>query len=211
MSHLRKTTDIAKIPVITRFELGEKRGKEHLVRSKRPNWWQVSSYMTPVARLSTFRKAAAACFEHPLIRSRDGKVAYALNTEVSFSASHVPSQFLTECIARRNGLGFSQRIFENVFSDLGNFLTPAAKNSARLIAPLDMLQLDQKQIPLGPEARVRRLSLLQIADLANHCPVLAHFYGIGVRPWFTTVSNSTAHSNGKGLTRMWRGKRSGQS
>ncbi len=188
ISHLRKTTDITKIPVTAQFEVREEDGgQKHIVKSEKPNWWQVNSYINPVLGLPSCKQVVEACFEHPLIESRHRKVAYALNYGVSFSRYSLVKEFLAECVARQNALRFSQRTFENVFCDFGNFLKSAAKNFARLVAPLDMVRLDQKQIQLGPHARVRRLSPSQVVDLANHCPQVSHFYDSRHWPWFNTV------------------------
>src|SRR5271157_2886013 len=179
MPHLRKTTDVTQLPTISRFELREERGQKQITKVERPNWWQVNSYMNPVLELATFNKAVAACFEHSLAKSRHGRYAYSPMGGDPFSLYSVPWEFLTECIAREDGLRFSRRTFESVFRGLGNFLTPAGKNSARLIAPLDMVQLGSSQILLGSDARVRRLSPAQTVELANHCPILGRFYGRG--------------------------------
>lgn len=181
--YLRNATDTKKIPTVARFELRD----EQIVRVERPNWWQVNSYMSPVLELSSFKHAVIACSEHPLLRTRNGKRAEALNVAGPLFFNLIPEKFLTECIAREDGLIFRRRTFEGVFCDLFNFLTPSAKNRARLIAPFDNVQLDKKEISLPPNARVRQLSPLQIVDMANHCPMLRHYYGHGLHRWFNTV------------------------
>jgi len=187
MSYLRKATDVTQLPTIARFELREARGHKQIAKVERPNWWQVGSYMNPVLGLSTFKDAVEACFEHPLVKSREGRYAWSPIGGTPFSLDRVPWEFLTECIVREDGLKFRRRTFEIVFCDLFSFLASGGKNLARLIAPLDMLRLDGRQIPLGPNARVRPLSSSQIVDLANHCSILRLFYGHEHYLWFSTV------------------------
>lgn len=184
---LRKCTDVKRIPTITRFKLSDVQGQKIIMKVDGPNWWQVSSYMKPVLELSSFNLAVMACYEHPLIRSRNGKRADALNTGSPLFFNFIPEKFLTECIAREDGLIFHRQTFECVYCDLFNFLMPSAKNKARLIAPLDNVQLEANEIMLSSNARIKRLTAPEIINTVNYCPILRHFYGHGSHRWFNAV------------------------
>jgi len=184
---LRKGTDVKRIPTVTRFKLSDVQGQKNIIKVDGPNWWQVSSYMKPVLELPSFNFAVMACSEHPLIRSRNGKRAYALNTGSPLFFNFIPERFLTECIAREDDLTFRRSTFECVYCDLFTFLMPSAENKARLIAPLDNVQLEANEIILSPNSRIKRLTAPEIINTVNHCPILRHFYGHGSHPWFNTV------------------------
>jgi len=184
---LRKSTDVKSIPKVTRFKLSDVQGQKNIIKADGPNWWQVSSYMKPVLEQSSFKLAVIACSEHPLIRSRNGKRADALNMGSPLFFNFIPEQFLTECIAREDGLTFRRRTFECVYCDLFNFLMPTAKNKAHLIAPLDNVQLEANEIILSSNARIKSLTAPEIISTVNHCPILRHFYGHGSHLWFNAV------------------------
>ena len=187
IKHLRKHVDQSQIPTIRGYELSKEKGRTRILPTEEPNWWQVSKYMNPVLELRSYNRALVACQRSRILLSRNGQRANALNNGCPFHVSHVPGEFLTECIARENGLKFRRDTFSDVFQSLLNFVSPTRQNKACLIVPLDAVHIERKRIELGSDARIRRLSPTQVVDLVNHCPALSDFYGHGLSPWFSTI------------------------
>ena len=187
IKHLRKHVDQSQIPTIRGYELRKEKGRTRILPTEEPNWWQVSKYMKPILELGSYNRALVACQHSRILLSRNEQRANALNSGHSFHVSLVPEQFLTECIARENGLKFRRDTVSHVFQSLLSFVTPTRQNKAYLIAPLDDVHIEKKQIDLGSDVRIRRLSSTQIVDIVNHCPSLRYFYGHGLSRWFSTI------------------------
>lgn len=187
IKHLRKHVDQSQIPTIRRYELSKEKGRMRILPTEAPNWWQVSKYMNPVLELRSYNRALVACQSSRILLRRNGQRANALNKGFPFDVSLVPEQFLTECIARENGLKFRRDTISDLFQSLLNLVYPTRKNKACLIVPLDEVHIERKQIDLGSDARIRRLSPTQLVDLVNNCPTLPFFYGHGLSPWFSTI------------------------
>ena len=177
---LKKTTDVSSIPDRRHYDFEA----DKTVPTRAPDWWQQSSYITPVLSLESLASAQQNCLSHPRIKLKHGLMYSAFNNRVTFDAAQVPIELLIECISIKGSIRYDIKTFDKVFEDLISFVSDKP-HLARLIAPLDNLVCDSFRF--SESMRIRRLNGRQRAHILNTTPFIGLYYLSPLQPWFACI------------------------
>ncbi len=187
---LRKCIQNDSIPTEFKYEIGEVDKK--IVKNRYPDWWHLS--LDPILNLPSLNDAIKTCNEYEQFILRNGMAAYIFDSGIYFDSNAIPERFLRELINRENGFRFRKKTFEEIFSNLLEFVS-SEKPLCRIVVPLDNFSMKPKSIKLDDSIRLRRLTSPELVDLINHRPILGYFYGSKSLQWFNTVLEIDSPSN----------------
>jgi hypothetical protein len=184
---IRKNIDISSLPTLIKYRIvKDDNGRIKVQKYNAPNYWQIE-FDGLLTNLTSLRNSLIACNKHSQIKAVDGKWSNAFNHGIHFHANYVPIHFLKELIDREKGIKFRKKTFNLIFNNFLKYISQEPKSFARIIIPLDGLNITSKTIKLEKDLRIKKLNPKELVDVINYCSIFGYFYGTGFSAWFKCV------------------------
>lgn len=181
---LSKTLTVGEIQILNRHNIER---KDNMIFLYGGEDWRKLEGLRNLTNLTSLKEITDVCKRHDQIKSLNGKWSYAFDFGSSFTAENVPISFLLELLSRQTGCRLSKNLFDEVFNLFLGYISAKDKCYARVVVPLDNMQITGKVIDLGHDSRIRQLSAREHEEMRRYCPVLGLFYGTFFSPWFQCI------------------------